>query len=137
MSQTWVTLTDHGEVVAYHTLSIISFTRIDAPATLIQGAPKYAIPAILLARLAVDRSVQGQGLGGLTLEVAMRKAVALGRTPVMADGTPGLPMRAMLVHALDENAAKFYRYHGFEQSPADALHLYMLLKDIERVFAAP
>lgn len=134
LSQTWVTVASTGEVLAYHTLAIATVTKALATARLLKGMPNYDIPCVLLARLAVASRVQGEGLGGLVLEAAMRKALALGRTPHLADGGPGLPLRAMLVHALDAKAAAFYRHHGFEPSPTDPLHLLMLLKDIERSF---
>jgi len=100
-----------------------------------RGIGGYDIPCVLLTRLAVDKSVQGQGLGSLVPEMAMRKAVALGRRPVSSDKESGLPMRAMLVHALDDNAAAFYRHHGFEPSPTDPLHLLILLKDLAAALA--
>jgi len=134
LSQTWVTVAATGEVLAYHTLAITTVTQAQATARVLKGMPNYDIPCVLLARLAVARRVQGEGLGGLVLEAAMRKALALGRMPRQADGSRGLPLRAMLVHALDAQAAAFYRHQGFESSPTDPLHLLMLLQDIERAF---
>lgn len=130
LSQTWVLVGDNGRVLAYHTLGLATVVARDATTRVTKGMPKYDIPCVLLARLAVDVSVQGQGLGGVVLENAMRKALALGRAPEKRDGSPGLPLRAMLVHAIDEQAAEFYRYHGFESSPSDPSHLLMLLKDM-------
>jgi hypothetical protein len=39
-------------------------------------------------------------------------------------------VRAMLVHAIDEGASRFYRRYGLEPSPTDELHLMILIKDI-------
>jgi len=130
LSQTWVSVTDAGRIVAYHTLSIATVTRAEATPRLAKGMPNYDIPCVLLARLAVDRSMQGQGLGAMVLEAAMRKALALGHRPKLADGTPGLPVRALIVHALDAKAAGFYRHYGFEAFATEPLHLLMLLKDL-------
>lgn len=134
LSQTWVSVAGADKILAYYTLGLAMVTKAGATGRVAKGMPNYDIPCVLLARLAVDVSVQGQGLGGVVLEIAMRKALALGRGPEMKDGSPGLPLRAMLVHAIDEGAAGFYRHHGFETSPTDPNHLLLLLKDIEASF---
>lgn len=134
LSQTWVFVGENGKVLAYFTLTLATVAKAQATLRVAKGMPNHPIPCVLLARLAVDQSVQGQGLGGVVLEIAMRKALSLGRRPTASDGTPGLPLRAMLVHAIDETAADFYRHHGFEPSPTDRNHLLVLLKDIETSF---
>ena len=131
LSQTWVAISGSSQVVGYYTLSMSTIEASAATARVAKGMPRYPIPVVLLARLAVDKSVQGQGLGRLLLLAAMRKALQLGRVPLMADGGPGLPMRAMLVHAIDEQAAQFYEHFGLSRSPTDQLHLMLLLKEIE------
>ena len=131
LSQTWVVLDDDDKVLGYYTLAIATTTKAAASARVAKGMPNYDNPVVLLARLAIDLAVRGQGLGGVVLQAAMDRACRLGRQPTTADGSPGLPLRAMLVHAIDETAAGFYRHHGFEPSPTDASHLFLLLKDIE------
>jgi GNAT superfamily N-acetyltransferase len=84
--------------------------------------PRYPVPVVLLARLAVDRSVSGRGLGAWLLRDAMTRALGASET---------IGIRAMLVHALDAEARAFYRRHGFEASPTDRLHLMILITDIE------
>jgi GNAT superfamily N-acetyltransferase len=74
-----------------------------------------------LARLAVDLSVAGRGLGAWLLRDAMVRTLAAAET---------IGVRALLVHAIDENARSFYRRHGLEPSPTDPLHLMILIKDI-------
>ena len=76
---------------------------------------------VLLARLAVDASVQGHGLGAWLLQDAMTRTLAASRT---------IGVRAMLVHALDDEARVFYLRHGLEPAPTDPLHLMILIKDI-------
>ena len=134
LSQTWVCVAEGGNVLGYYTLAMSVISRSGATARVGKGMPNYDIPCILLARLGVERTVQGQGLGRVVLEQAMRKSLVLGKQPKMVDGTPGLPFRAMIVHALDDKAAGFYRHHGFEPSPTDPAHLLMLLKDIALSF---
>ena len=76
------------------------------------------VPMILLARLAVDSHWHGQGLGG-----ALLRDAAL-RTPQAAD-LDGI--RAMLLHAISPEAARFYRYFGFQPSPGNETTLMMTL----------
>lgn len=78
---------------------------------------------IILARLAVDKTEQGTGLGKALLRDALVRIVAA------ADSIGG---RAILVHAKHERAKSFYEYFGFESSPIDPLHLYLLIKDIKK-----
>lgn len=136
LSQTWIALSGFGQVLGYYSLALSTIDVSTATQRVAKGMPRFPIPVILLARLAVEESVQGQGLGRLLLLAAMEKAVKLGRVPIMADGEPGLPMRAMLVHALDEGAAQFYEHFGFRRSPSDQLHLMMILKEIEETLRA-
>jgi GNAT superfamily N-acetyltransferase len=83
--------------------------------------PRHPIPAILLARLAVDESVQGEGIGATLLADAME------RTLRVAEETG---IRLLLVHAVDEDARSFYLHYGFEASPSDLMNLQLLIKDI-------
>jgi GNAT superfamily N-acetyltransferase len=89
--------------------------------------PRHPIPAVLLARLAVDRSVQGRGLGAFLLRDALARTLA---------AAAELGIRAMLVHVLDESARDFYLHHGFEPSPTDPMNLQLLVKDIEASLSA-
>lgn len=132
LSQTFVAIDAQKRALAYYTLAVATVTKTQAPGRVAKGMPNYQIPCVLLARLAVDVSVQGQGLGDVAMEHAIRKMVSLGRQPGMADGSPGLPLRAALIHAIDETAVLFYKKWGFEPSPTDPLHLLILLKDLER-----
>jgi GNAT superfamily N-acetyltransferase len=83
--------------------------------------PQHPIPAALLARLAVDQSVQGRGLGAWLLRDAMLRTLS---------ASDALAMRVLLVHAIDDQARGFYERHGFEPSPTDPFNLQLLLKDL-------
>jgi len=89
--------------------------------------PRYPIPLVLLARLAVDLTVVRRGVGAWLLRDAMLRTVAASRT---------IGVRALLVHAIDNDARGFYRRHGFESSSTDPLHLMMLIKDIAEAVGA-
>lgn len=112
---------EQNRVVGYHALTAAALEREAASARVIKGMPRYPVPVVLLARLAVDVSVTGRGLGAWLLRDAMLRTLAAGET---------VGVRALLVHALDEHARRFYLRHGLEPSPSDPLHLMILLKDI-------
>ena len=112
---------EQERVVGYHALTVGSIEHAEATPRARKGMPRHPIPVVLLARLAVDESVQGRGIGSFLLRDAMaRTAAAAGRFGI----------RALLVHALHEEARAFYLRHGLEPSPTDELHLMILVKDI-------
>jgi len=98
-----------------------SVLRADAPAKLVRGLPAYPIGMVLLARLAVDRSEQGQGIGGLLLSEALRKAVAAGEAAAA---------RFVVVDPIDDKAAKFYAHYGFAAVPGRPLRPHRRMKNI-------
>jgi GNAT superfamily N-acetyltransferase len=108
-------------VVGYHSLTASSVRRDDAPARVAKGLANHPIGVALLGRLAVDRGQKGKGLGRALL------ADALLRTAQAAD-TIGIS--ALLVHAIDEDAKRFYVHFNFEPSPVDPMHLMLLIKDL-------
>ena len=112
---------DQDRIVGYHAIAAASITDDEAISRAATGMPRHPIPAALLARLAVDASVHGRGLGAWLLRDAML------RTLNAADSTG---IRVLLVHAIDDTARKFYEHHGFEPSPTDPMNLQMLIKDI-------
>ena len=121
-ARTYVAL--RGErVVGYYTLAAGSVGREEAPRRVAQGLGQYPVPVILLARLAVDISEQGHGLGGGLLKDAILRA---------AQAADIIGVRALLIHAKDEAARTFYTRFGFEPSPVNELHLYLLMKDIQK-----
>jgi GNAT superfamily N-acetyltransferase len=121
-ARTYMTTRDN-RVVGYFTLAAGSVRRDDAPPRVAKGQGNYPLPIIiLLARLAVDRTEQGKGLGAALLKDA------LGRAAQAADI---VGCRAVLVHAKDQQAQAFYRKYGFEPAPVDEFHLYLLMKDIK------
>lgn len=112
---------ERERVVGYHALTAASITHEEATARAARAMPRHPIPAALLARLAVDQSVQGHGLGAWLLRDAMLRTLS---------AAEAVGIRVLLVHAIDDNARRIYERHGFESSPTDPLNLQMLLKDI-------
>ena len=109
------------ELIGYFSLTMGSVRRADAPAKLVRGLPAYPVGMVLLARLAVDRRHQGQGFGAAVLAEALRKAVTAGEAAAA---------RLLVVDAIDDTAAAFYRHHGFIPTPEQDLRLYRRMKDI-------
>jgi GNAT superfamily N-acetyltransferase len=111
-----------NRVAGYYSLAPASIARAAATRRAAQHAPD-PIPVVLLARLAVDKSEQGRGLGRALLKDALIRAAA---------GAEMIGGRAVLVHAIDDEAAAFYRKYGFEPCPASQYHLMLLMKDLRR-----
>ena len=122
-AQTYVAVAS-GVVVGYHSLAVGEVARDDAPERLGKGLAHHPIPIMLLARLAVSVEWQGRGLGAGLLKDAMRRTL-------QAADIAGI--RAFAVHAKDEAARSFYEHYGFQASPTDPLHLFLLIKDIRAV----
>ncbi len=119
-SQTYVGLSDKT-IIGFYTIVAGEVRHADAPVRVVKGMPRYPIPLLVLARLAVHNEWQGRGIGaGLLLD-------SLGRILQAADI---VGLRALAVHAKDDSAAAFYRHFGFIPSPTDKRHLFLLIKDI-------
>ncbi len=108
-------------VVGYYALAAGSVEPEDAPARVKKGLARHPIPVILLARLAVDVSEKGHGVGAALLKDALKR---------IASGADEIGARAVLVHAKDDEAKRFYQHYDFEPSPTDPLHLFLLMKDL-------
>ncbi len=99
-AQTYVGIVDEI-VVGYHTLAVGQVTLEDAPERLKKGLAKHPVPIMLLARLAIDRRWQGQGVGKALLRDAMLRTL-------QAADIAGI--RAFAVHAKNEEARRFYEH---------------------------
>ena len=119
-SQTYVAVSDSA-IVGFYTIVAGEIQHAQAPERVVKGMSRHPIPLLVLARLAVHTKAQRKGIGsGLLLD-------ALGRTLQVADL---IGVRALAVHAKDDQAVAFYRHFGFTPSPTDARHLFMIIKDI-------
>lgn len=119
-ARTYVGTRGH-RVIGYYTLSYGSVEHERAAERVRKGLARHPIPVMILARLAVDRSEQGSGIGQGLLKDALLRTL-------QAADIAGL--RAIIVHAKDSNARTFYERFGFERSPLDEFHLMLLLKDL-------
>lgn len=125
--QTYLALAG-DEVIGFYTLVVGEVAFDEASDRLRKGLARHPIPIMLLARMAVAVPwQQGHGIGpGLLKD-------AIVRTLNAAD-IAGI--RALVVHAKNDEARGFYAHCGFVESPSDPLHLHMLMKDLKRMYAA-
>ena len=109
--------------MGYHTLAVGHVLPERAPARVTKGLARHPVPVVILARLAVDLRWQGQGVGKGLLKDAMLRTL-------QAAEIAGI--RAMMMHAKDDDARRFYERFDFVVSPTDPMHLFVLLKDVRR-----
>ena len=121
-AKTYVAL-DGNRVIGYYALTTGSVHKHESPERIAKGLANHPIGVVLLARLAVDQTQQGKGLGKALL------FDALSRVEAAADI---VGVRAVLVHAIDEAARRFYLHFDFEESPFDPFQLQLLLKDLRK-----
>jgi ribosomal protein S18 acetylase RimI-like enzyme len=122
LARTYLAL-DGDTVAGYVSLTTGSIRREDAPKRYARGMLRHPIPTVLIARLAVDRRHQGHRLGSRLLAEALRRAVA---------ASDAVAARLVVVDAIDEAAAGFYRRWGFVDVPENPLRLYRKIADIRR-----
>lgn len=113
----------HGystKVVGYYALAMGFVAHSSAPSRLRHGMPD-PVPIVVLARLALDRSEHGNKLGGHLLVDALRRC---------ARGGQEFGARAVVVDAMDDDAAGFYRHFGFHD--LEGRRLWRRLADVEQ-----
>ncbi|MGD9878572.1 MAG: GNAT family N-acetyltransferase [Reyranella sp.] len=120
-AQTFV-LSDQGHVRGYYSLAAGAVRHDEASERTRKGQPRHRIPVVILARLAVHRRLQGQGVGAALLKDALVRIAAAADT---------IGIRAVLVHAKDERARAFYEHFGFDPSPTDPMQLMLVMKDLK------
>ena len=110
-----------NEVVAYYALATGSIIRQKAPAKIRRAMPD-PIPVMILGRLAVALNTQGSGLGGGLLKDAILRTYNVSLQ---------VGVRALLAHALSEDAKAFYLRHGFIESPIEPMTLMLNLQEVQ------
>ncbi|MGB5180120.1 MAG: GNAT family N-acetyltransferase [Gammaproteobacteria bacterium] len=116
-SRTFVICQDR-QVVGYYSLATGSVEHRDAPGKIHRNMPN-PIPVMVLGRLAVDQQWQQTGLGRGLLKDALLRSLSVSKHA---------GVRALLVHALSEDAKKFYAHSGFLESPLDPMTLMIALQ---------
>lgn len=121
-SRTFVVCSPADQVVGYYALATGSINREDVPGKVKKNMPN-PIPVILLGRLAVDQAFKGKGLGAGLLKDALLRVI---------NAAEQIGVRAVLVHALDDQAKNFYLKHGFYESPTNDLTLMITVEELQR-----
>jgi GNAT superfamily N-acetyltransferase len=119
-SRTYV-VSEGTRVVAYYALASGAIAQTAVPGRFRRNMPD-PIPVVVLARLAVDRNYQGRGLGRALFRDAARR---------VAHAADTIGIRGIVVHAIAEEARKFYIALGFDPCPAEAMTLVASLRDIQ------
>jgi GNAT superfamily N-acetyltransferase len=117
-SRTFVVCQDR-QVIGYYALATGSIEHCDAPGKIRRNMPN-PIPVMVLGRLAVDVQSQHAGLGRGLLKDAVLRSLSVSQHA---------GVRALLVHALSDDAKRFYVHNGFIESPIDPMTLVLSLKD--------
>jgi len=126
-TRTYVLVDEDDLVVGYFALAPHLLVRDDAPPRLARGAP-HQIPAILLAKFALDSTIQGRGLGAELLVRALDTVLVAARR---AGG------RVVLVDAIDDEARAFYEHHDFQSLPSQPQRLVMKLSTAAKALGVP
>lgn len=109
------------QIISYYSLSAGSLAANDLPEGLRRRLPRYPVPVVLLGRLAVAESHQGQGIGSILLADALQRIVQASQ--VMA-------VYAVVVDALNDHAAEFYQQFGFIPLPSQPLKLFLPMDSV-------
>lgn len=127
-TRTYLLIEDRtAAVVGYYAIAPHLIGRDATPRRIGRGAPQQ-IPAILLAKLALHQRLHGQGLGADLLVHALTTIVTAGRA---AGG------RLIVVDAVDDNAASFYRANDFQPTPEARHRLILRLSTVAKALGLP
>jgi ribosomal protein S18 acetylase RimI-like enzyme len=115
-----------GRVAGFYTLAASSVPLSDLAPDSRKRLPRYpAVPVARIGRLAIAKAFQGKGLGGALLADAALRATR-----------SELGVFALIVDAKDEEAAAFYRHHGFEPLGGNDRQLLVSLERFTRTVAS-
>jgi GNAT superfamily N-acetyltransferase len=107
-------------VVAFYALATGGLVTGQATGRFRRNMPD-PIPVAVLARLAVDKSVQGEGIGRALFQDAARRVLA---------AADMIGMRGLIVHAISDDAANFYEKLGLSATPAEAKTFMITLDEL-------
>lgn len=114
------------KISGYYTLSSSSISNDLIPDSFRKKLPSsyHSLPTVLLGRLAVDKKLQGQGIGKLLLIDSLKRCYDTSKT---------IGAFAVIVDPLDNEAESFYRKYGFIKLP-DSGKMFLPMKTIEELF---
>lgn len=108
------------DVVGYYALAAGAVVHAVAPGNIRRNMPE-PIPVVVLGRLAVHQEHSGKGIGSGMLKDAVQRSMRLAKE---------LGIRAMLAHAISEDAKQFYLHHGFVPSQIEPRTLLLNLSKL-------
>jgi len=124
-SRTYV-VCEGKRVIGYYALATGAVAQVSAPGRVRRNMPD-PVPVMVLGRLAVDRAYHGRGIGqGLLRDAILRT--------IQAADIAGI--RAILVHAISDDAKRFYERHGFMEAPIDPMTLMVTIADAKKVLGS-
>ncbi|HWI75885.1 MAG TPA: GNAT family N-acetyltransferase [Sphingomicrobium sp.] len=109
-----------GDVVGYYTLATGGVTRSEIPRKMRHGSPN-PVPVMVLGRLAVDERHQKKGIGPAMLKEAMQRTIGISRSA---------GVRALVVHAVDDDAVTFSLKYGFILFPAESRTMFLPIETL-------
>ena len=107
-------------VVAFYAIAMGSVQRAQTPGKLRRNAPDQ-LPVAILARMGVDSSLKGHGLGRALLKDALQRIL---------QASTIIGARAVLVHAIDDEVRPFYLKYGFVEYPAESRTLFLPIETL-------
>lgn len=113
-------------MIAYYALATGSVAREGIPKKIRQGLPNPT-PVLVLARLAVDKQHSGKGIGPALLKDAMLRALEISKSA---------GVRALVVHAIDNEAVNFYAKYGFQVFPAGTKTMFLPIETLVQSLTA-
>lgn len=112
---------DAGRVVGYYGLAPTAIVPTTMPRSIRTGQPPDPVPCLLLGQLATDTEWIGQGVGTGLLKHALERCIEAAKL---------IGGRALVVNAVDEEAAEFWKRRGFVPSKDDPMILFRSIADI-------
>lgn len=119
-SRTFVVADREHRIYGYYAMAAGAVSRQMATSSVRRNMPD-PVPVMVLARLAVDHRAQGIKLGASLLQDAVKRAVIVSQNA---------GVRALLIHALHDQAREFYEHYGFQVSPAHPATLMLRLSGV-------
>lgn len=124
-SRTFVCADADGRVLAYYALASSAVSPAAATGRFRRNMPD-PIPVVVLGRLAIDRTLQGQGIGRALFQDAAKRALY---------AAEAIGVRGLVVHALSDSAKAFYLSLGLDASPLDPMTLMVTVADLQAALA--
>lgn len=121
-ARTYVVCAAEAQVVGYYSFAAGGVRLEELPKSLRRNMPPI-VPVTILARLAVDRRYHGVGLGKGLLKDGLTRALRASHV---------IGSAAILVHALDDEAGRFYARYGFVEFPENSRTLFLPIEVVAR-----